>query len=130
MIIADSDVLIDFLRGQGQAKRVALELTTRSFGTTAITAFEIRAGAHSARQRKTVDMLLEAMTILSFGSEEADLAANLRQQLDKEGKPIGMADYMIAATCITNDGILLTRNLKHFERIPELKLSGITRRET
>jgi predicted nucleic acid-binding protein len=35
-----------------------------------------------------------------------------------------MADYMIAATCIATDGVLLTRNRKHFERIKGLKLSG------
>ena len=64
MIIADSDVLIDFLRGRGEgARRVAMELETRSFGTTtAITAFEIRSGARTVCQKKSVDTLLEART--------------------------------------------------------------------
>ena len=31
---------------------------------------------------------------------------------------------MIAAVCITNDGVLVTRNRKHFERIKDLKLTG------
>lgn len=70
MIVADSDVLIDFLRGRGEvARRVAIELETRSFGTTAITAFEIRSGARTARQKRSIDTLLEAMTILPFGPE-------------------------------------------------------------
>ncbi len=125
MIIADSDILIDFLRGRGEgARRVAVELGTRSFGTTAITAFEIRSGAHTARQKKSVDTLFEAMTILPFGPEEARIAAEIRQQVESQGQPIGMADYMIAAVCIAADGILLTRNRKHFERIKNLKLSG------
>jgi predicted nucleic acid-binding protein len=34
-----------------------------------------------------------------------------------------MADYMIAAVCVANDGVLLTRNRKHFERVQGLKLS-------
>lgn len=125
MIVADSDVLIDFLRGRGEgARRVAIELETRSFATTAITAFEIRSGARTARQKRAVDTLLEAMTVLPFGPEEARLAAEIRQQVESEGQPIGMADYMIAASCITADGILLTLNRKHFERIGRLKLSG------
>jgi tRNA(fMet)-specific endonuclease VapC len=125
MIVADSDVLIDFLRGRGEgARRIAIELETRSFATTAITAFEIRSGARTPRQKKAVDTLLEAMTVLPFGPEEAHLAAEIRQQVEREGQPIGMADYMIAASCITHDGILLTRNRKHFERIERLKLSG------
>ncbi len=127
MIIADTDVLIDFLRGRGgAAKRVALELETRSFGTTAITAFELRSGAHTPNQRKGIDTLLDAMTLLSFGAEEARIAADLRQQLESQGQAIGMADYMIAAVCIANDGVLLTRNRKHFERVEGLKLSAVT----
>lgn len=127
MIIADTDVLIDFLRGRGgAAKRVAVELETRSFSTTAITAFELRSGAHTSKQRKGIDTLLDAMTLLSFGPEEARVAADLRQQLESQGQAIGMADYMIAAVCIANNGVLLTRNRKHFERVEGLKLSAFT----
>jgi tRNA(fMet)-specific endonuclease VapC len=127
VIVADTDVLIDFLRGRGQAaKRVALELTTRSFGTTAITAFELRSGARTSNQLKGIDTLLDAMTLLSFGPEEARVAADLRRQLESQGQAIGMADYMIAAVCIANDGVLLTRNRRHFERVEGLKLSTFT----
>ena len=127
MIVADTDVLIDFLRGRGEAaKRVALELTTRSFGTTAITAFELRSGARTSNQLKGIDTLLDAMPLLSFGPEEARVAADLRRQLESQGQAIGMADYMIAAVCIANDGVLLTRNRRHFERVEGLKLSAFT----
>jgi tRNA(fMet)-specific endonuclease VapC len=124
MIIADSDVLIDFLRGRGEAARVAVEIESRSLGTTAVTAFEIRSGARTARQKSAVDTLLDAMTILPFGPEEAQVAAEVRQQVESQGVPIGMADCMIAAICISNDGVLLTRNLKHFERVKALRLAG------
>jgi tRNA(fMet)-specific endonuclease VapC len=127
VIIADTDVLIDFLRGRGAAaKRIAVELDTRSFGTTAITAFELQSGARSSNQRKAIDTLLEAMTIFPFGSEEARIAADLRRQLESQGETIGMADYMIAAVCIANEGVLLTRNRRHFERVEGLKLSAFT----
>jgi len=125
MIVADSDVLIDFLRGRGEgSRRVAIELETRSFGTTSITAFEIRSGARTARQKRAVDTLLQAMTILPFGPEEARIAAEIRQQVESQGQSLGMADYMIAAVCIATDGVLLTRNRKHFKRVKDLKLSG------
>lgn len=128
MIIADTDVLIDYLRGHGEAKRVALELTTRSFATTSITEFELRSGAHSKKQRTGVDLLLEAMTILSFGPDEAQKAAEIRQTLEAAGEPIGMADYMIAAVCLVQNGTLLTRNKRHFERVKGLHISGDYRR--
>jgi tRNA(fMet)-specific endonuclease VapC len=130
MMIADSDVLIDFLRDRGDwARRIAIELESRSFGTTAITAFELRSGARTPRQSRDVETLLNAMTILPFGPEEAAAAAEVRLQVEAKGPPIGMADYMIAGTCIVAGGVLLTRNRKHFERVPGLKLSGQWRDE-
>lgn len=125
MMIADSDVLIDYLRDRGDwARRIALELESRSFATTAITAFELRSGVRTARQANAVETLLDAIPILPFGPEEARAAAEARRQVEAKGHPIGMADYLIAGVCIANGGVLLTRNRKHFERVPGLKLSG------
>jgi tRNA(fMet)-specific endonuclease VapC len=123
MTVADSDVLIDYLRGRGDAAaRIARELESRSLATTSITAFELRSGVRSPRQAKAVDALLDAMTILPFGPDEARFAAELRRQIEGKGQPIGMADYMIAGTCVATDGVLLTRNRKHFARVPGLRL--------
>ena len=41
MIIADSDVLIDFLRGKGIADRIAHEVKTGGLHTTAVSAGEL-----------------------------------------------------------------------------------------
>jgi len=46
-------------------------------------------------------------------------------QVESQGQAIGTADYLIAAVCIANDGVLLTRNRKHFERVQGLVLSGV-----
>jgi tRNA(fMet)-specific endonuclease VapC len=67
---------------------------------------------------------LAAMTILPFRAEEAQVAADLRQDLESRGQAIGMADFMIAAVCIANQAELLTRNVKHFERVKDLKLAA------
>ena len=125
MIVADSDVLIDFLRGHGDsARRIAIEIGSGALATTAVTAFEIRSGARTARQREAVESLLDAMTILPFGPDEARIASEVRQRVERQGRPIGMADYMIAAICLSRDAILLTRNVKHFERVEGLRLGG------
>ena len=41
MFIADTDVLIDYLRGVGEAERIVIELGTGRLCTTAITTFEL-----------------------------------------------------------------------------------------
>ncbi len=124
MIVADSDVLIDFLRGRGEgAERVASELSRGTLATTAVTAFELRSGVRTDRQRQSVDTLLDALTILSFGPVEAGIAAEVRRRAEKLGQPVGMADYMVAATCLATGSALLTRNVKHFDRLPGLRLA-------
>jgi tRNA(fMet)-specific endonuclease VapC len=124
MIVADTDVLIDYLRGRTpMASRVELELQTRGFFTTAVTAFELWAGVKTARQSSAVELLLEAMTILPLEVEAARKGAEVRKALLARGEDIGMADSLIAGICLCARGTLLTRNRRHFERIGDLKLT-------
>ena len=48
--------------------------------------------------------------------------AEIRRKLRKNGNLIDNFDILIAATCLTNDLVLITNNLKHFERIEGLKI--------
>jgi tRNA(fMet)-specific endonuclease VapC len=122
MIVADSDVLIDFLRGGPSADRIALELRSKQLATTAITVFELRSGCKSERQQRHVEDLLAAMNVLPLGARESSIAAGFRVALEKQGKGIGMADYLIAGICKAHDHVLLTRNLAHFQRLVSLGL--------
>ena len=90
------------------------------------TAFELHSGARTAKQKAAINGLLDAIPLLSFGPEEAQVAAEIRQQLERQGQAIGMADYMIGAVRVVNGGVLLTRNREHFERVEGLKLSHVT----
>lgn len=124
MIVADTDVLIDYLRGRGaMAARVELELQSRSFCTTAVTAFELWAGAKTSHQSDAVELLLAAMTILPLEQDSARKASEVRKGLLSRGEDIGMADSLIAGICMTVGGTLLTRNQRHFEHVHGLKLS-------
>mgnify|MGYP006293601423 FL=1 len=123
MIVADTDVLIDFLRGHGPvAERIELELRHR-LATTVITAFELWAGAvGSAKREHAVETLLDALSLISLDSQSARVASHVRHSLSKRGRTIGMADALIAGICIEQRAILLTRNVKHFSDIEGLSL--------
>ena len=126
MMIADTDVLIDYLQGKGKtADRIALELEHAQLYTTAVTRFELLAGAKSARQEKLVTQLLEALPCLPLDSAAADHAAAVRRTLEKQGQAIGMGDSLIAGITLANKGMLLTRNRRHFERVPGLSLGTL-----
>ena len=124
MIVADTDVLIDFLCGKGGgADQVELELERGSLATTVITRFELLAGARSDHQRSTVLVLLEGLVTLPLDEESADRAADVRRSLQAEGLDIGMADSLIAGITLERGAILLTRNRRHFDRVDGLVLS-------
>jgi len=124
-IVADTDVLIDFLAGQEPAaSRVALELEHGQLKTTAVNRFELLAGARTARQQAAVRDLLGAVPSLPLDAQAADRAAAVRRDLEARGTAIGMGDSLIAGIVLAANGILLTRNIQHFERVAGLRLSG------
>jgi len=124
MIVADTDVLIDFLRGHHpMAEPIAFELERGRIVTTAVSRFELMAGARGGRQQSLVDTLLAALLVLPLDGAAADRAAEVRRHLAEEGTSTGMADSLIAGIVIRHGGILLTGNRLHFERVPGLTLS-------
>ena len=126
MIVADTDVLIDFLAGRGGgADAVARELERGALLTTVVSRFELLSGARSRRQRTAVLKLLTAVPALPVDGDAADAAAEVRRTLEARGEGIGMADSLIAGTVIRHSGTLLTRNRRHFERVDGLALAPI-----
>jgi tRNA(fMet)-specific endonuclease VapC len=59
---------------------------------------------------------------LDFDAEAADHAARIRLQLESAGKPIGLADLLIAATARRHGCTLVTHNTREFSRVPDLLL--------
>ncbi len=127
MIMADTDVLIDFLAGRDPAAgRIALELRSGGLGISAISRFELLVGARSPRQQRAVGDLLAALRCLPLDEDAADRSAALRRELEDRGMGIGMAESLIAGTALAHQAILLTRNRKHFERVEGLTLGRVT----
>ncbi len=126
MIVADTDVLIDVLRGREPAvARVSAAITAGTLATTTITTFELRSGARTGKEVAAIEALLAGLSILSFDERASEAAAVCCRELEPEGRTIGMADYLIAGTCISREAALLTRNRRHFDRIRQLVVEGL-----
>ena len=126
MIVADSDVLIDALAGrEPAAQRVRAELASGALATTVVTVFELLSGAATTKVRNRIERLFAALTILPLHEGAGRRAADIRRELEAEGSPIGMADYLIAGVCLSRSAALLTRNRGHFERVPGLVLAQL-----
>lgn len=129
MIVADSDVLIDSLRGREPARgRIELELKSGALATTVVNAFELLSGARVRKEHEKVERLLAALAILPLDEAAAREAAAVRARLEAGGQGIGMADYLIAGICLARGAMLLTRNRVHFERVVGLHLATLPAR--
>jgi len=56
--------------------------------------------------------------------ETARIFGKIKARLKKEGKLVNDADLLIASIVIANNGVLVTNNTAHFERILGLKLEN------
>ncbi len=123
MILADTDVLIDYLKDvQPIAGKVLEYREADSLGTTVVSCFELLNGARQGRLGDRVRHLVATMPIISLDQAAATQAALIHQDLEQIGRAIGMADSLIAGIALANDLPLLTRNRKHFEHIQGLRL--------
>jgi tRNA(fMet)-specific endonuclease VapC len=122
LVVADTDLLIDFLRGKGPGAPLVRELIVdHRLRVTAITAFELRVGAAFLERRDDILRLVQSRTFpLDPGSalRAGEVAATLRAA----GQDIGMADFLQAGICLKFDLPFATRNRRHFTRVEGLRL--------
>ena len=64
-----------------------------------------------------VRQFLKIVRALPWDAEAADFYAEIRRQLAASGQLIGEMDMMIAAHSLATAAVLVTNNVRHFERI-------------
>jgi len=93
-----------------------------------ITVLEMRQGAERSQQRELAHARLDdffgPMDALSFEASDALVAARIRAQLFRIGRPIGDFDGLIAAQALARDLIVVTNNVDEFERVPDLRIEN------
>jgi predicted nucleic acid-binding protein len=112
-LLVDTDVLIDHLRGQRR-----LRAEGRRLSISVVTRCELFAGRDAPERLR---WLLESMIELPVDSAIAELAGSTRRRTG-----ITTPDALIAATALTHQVPLMTRNRRHFERVPELRVVAPT----
>lgn len=78
---------------------------------------------HSSNPAKNEQALLRfliPLSILPFGAAAASEYGEIRSYLKDRGTPIGPLDMLIAAHARSEDMILVTNNVREFERVPDL----------
>ncbi len=124
MLLIDSNIIIDHLRGKKQATHFLESVGKANMIISTVVEMELYNGVQD--RAEFVDIRNEL-----FGINRIEINENISQlalQLSKEfalSHHMSVPDTLIAATALVYDLELRTYNLKDFRFIPDLKVSNL-----
>jgi tRNA(fMet)-specific endonuclease VapC len=126
--LLDANILSEFLRNpRGLVSKRLAVVGEATVCTSIVVACELRFGAKkkgSSRLEERVDEVLASLEVLPLDKESDRHYAEIRTHLSREGRPIGSNDLLIAAHTLALDLILVTDNVKEFDRVPGLSIEN------
>ena len=132
MYLLDTDILSNLLKRTPSTVLIAKLASIppeRQF-TSSITLGELIYGAH--RLGASAGLLLERLDrtlppnlpALPFDAAAARLHGEVRAGLERRGTPLGDADLRIGAIALARSLTIVTGNVRHFQRIPDLSVEN------
>lgn len=123
----DTNVISAVIDGDEIVKKRWLQAKTEHHGLSisAMTYYEVQRGLDLPRRARKYGIfrgILAQTQVLMPDLATYDIAAEIYQDLKKNGKLIEDADIIIAATAMRFGAVLVTRNDKHMKRITGLSL--------
>lgn len=125
--LLDTDICIYLIKKKPASVIQKLtERETSDVGLTVVSVFELQFGVENSQNRQQSQTALNHFLgsihhILPIDQHAANFAAKIRAELKRKGTPIGPYDVLIAAVALSRDLILVSNNVREFERIDGLK---------
>lgn|SRR3989344_7046880 len=123
MYCLDTNAIIYYLKGDENAvsflnnifdNRVPVYVSTIT--ETELLSFE----GMDLKEEELIENILRIFSIIPLDSNIAKIAGYIRRTCS-----LNIADSVIAATAIFTGGTLVTRNIKHFRKIPNLAIQKV-----
>jgi predicted nucleic acid-binding protein len=124
--LIDTDWLIDTIGGVAAASQTLDEIGQDGPAISIISIGEYLDGAFGSPEPdleiQKFQHFLSRMAVLGIDESTMETFAKVRNYLRRRGRLIPDFDLLIASTALQYDLTLLTRNTRHFSRIPNLRL--------
>ncbi|MHA1150259.1 MAG: type II toxin-antitoxin system VapC family toxin [Promethearchaeota archaeon] len=130
MVILDTDFIIGYLREAPKIIEILhnYEKDKTELKTTIINVGEIDKGAYlSAKISENIEKIddfLKKVEILDLNIEIIKIYAKISADLRKKGEIIGDYDELIASIAVYHKETLITRNVRHYEKISDLSFQN------
>jgi len=126
--LLDTNILSDLIREpQGAVANRISAAGEETVCTSIVVAAELRFGAEKSGSRKLagrIDLILSALDVLPLEPPADRHYGEIRQQLARQGAPIGPNDLLIAAHALAVDLTVVTASAREFSRVPGLKVEN------
>ncbi len=100
------------------------EVGRAAVAVSVITVLELRQGADKSQQASAnhdrLDFFLRPIPVLDFDLNDALTGARVRANLERKGTPIGDLDSLIAGQALARGLVVVTNNLREFQRVTDL----------
>ena len=133
LFMLDTDTCIFLMRGDSPAlaakvQSVPLQQQVMSAVTFAELTYGVQASAAAKRKQNqsVLDSLVLHLAVLDWPQDAAKHYAEIRADLKKRGAQLGAADLMIAAHARAMGAIVVTNNVKDFDRVKGLEVENWT----
>jgi tRNA(fMet)-specific endonuclease VapC len=128
--LLDTDRIIGALHSRQDALDLIANLVTDGVAMTVITVGELYEGAYRGPNTQMrlaqLQQFVHQFPVLPVTEPIIEVFAERRAQLRAQGTMIADLDLLIASTALYHDLDLVTRNLRHFRRVPGLRIYGQT----
>jgi tRNA(fMet)-specific endonuclease VapC len=109
MTLLDTDIIIEMLR----------ERKHEVGAISIITLIEVLRGIEAGKRKRVKELLEKSFDLINLNNKVVETYCNLYRKLKEDGKPIPDADLLIAATAISNNMALKTKDehlkiLRHY----------------
>jgi tRNA(fMet)-specific endonuclease VapC len=130
--LLDPNICIHFLRGKYNIIEKLNEVGIDNCAISEITLAELVFGAEKSanpkKNHKLIEKFIEQLSIVSTIFDAIQTYGKEKVRLQSEGKMISDFDLFIGCTSIENDLIMVTENIKEFERIKGIKIENWVKR--
>ena len=128
--LLDTDMFSYVVDGRHPEVRSMVAEKSSNVAISALTLAEAMFGAkkkRSLRLESLIEMFREMFPIVPWSEDAAAVYADIRTRLEESGTPIGDMDMLIAASAMAGGYVLVTNNVRHFQRINGLAVENWTR---
>lgn len=121
--LLDTDILSEVIKGRDPAVAARAQSYLKRFGqltTSAVSVAEVIYGFRRMGREDRVSQFeasLARVEVLPFDDAAARQAGRINADLERNGRPIGMPDVMIAGIALQSGLPLVTGNTAHFEYV-------------